>query len=173
MAAEHFGRRDQLGPGAVPGATAGRCERMRARGGGFSGPAREGIVLGMRRSLALVAVTSVLVSLFALPAANAQPNSPSGNEPATQTDQTPSQGGPSNSTPTNAGSDDTSGNRTTPGGAGATGGGTGTGESRDNGGGKGLIGFLVLLAVACVAAFVVITRRNKQAEDQLEQTRRA
>lgn len=127
----------------------------------------------MRRSLAVLAATTVLFSLVALPGANAQPNSPSGNEPSTEADQTPSQGGPSNSTPTNAGGDDTAGNRTTPGGAGATGGGTGTGENEGGASSKGIIAFLALLAVGCVVAFVAITRRNQRADDQLEASRRA
>ena len=124
----------------------------------------------MRRSLALLAVTSVVFSLLALPA-HAQPNSPGGNQPSNESDQTPSQGGPSDSVPTNAGGDDSVGNRTTPGGAGATGGGAGTGTNDGGSGGKGLIVALVLLAVGCVVAFAVLTKRNQRADEQLESSR--
>lgn len=108
----------------------------------------------MRRTLALLAITSVLLLSTGLPAASAQ-------------NQTPNQGGPSNSAGVNSGTDDSSGNRSTPGGAGATGGGAETGK-KSNGGGKGVIAFLVALALGCVVVFAVLTRRNRRADEQLE-----
>ncbi len=126
----------------------------------------------MRKILALFAITSAVFALLGLPA-RAQPNSPSGNQPTNESDQTPSQGGPSNSVPTNAGGDDSTGNRTTPGGAGATGGGAGTGTNDEGSGGKGLIAALVVLAIGCVVAFAVLSKRNQRANEQLEAARRS
>ena len=124
----------------------------------------------MRRPFTVLAILSAL-ALAAPTAVWAQPNSPAGNQPSDSPPDTGA-GGPSNQSGVNAGSDDVTGNRTTPGGAGATGGGAATETEPAGGGGggagKALVGVLVVLAIVGLVALVSITRRNRGAEQRLE-----
>ncbi len=120
----------------------------------------------MRRTLTLVAIISALA--LATPAAVwAQTNSPAGNQPSDSAPNT-SAGGPTGGA--NTGGDDVSGNRTQPGGAGATGGGAATEKQPESGGGAGkaLVGFLVVLAAVGLIAAISIGRRNRRADQRLE-----
>ena len=129
------------------------------------------MVIAMRRTLTLIAVVSSL-ALAAAPAW-AQTNSPAGNQPSQSVPDTQA-GGPTGGA--NAGGDDISGNRTQPGGAGATGGGAATETKPDGGGGgagKAVVGLLVVLAIAGAVALVSISRRKRGADQQLEATGKA
>lgn len=117
----------------------------------------------MRRTLVALALAPLLLSAFGLSPAHAQPSSPAGQEPS-GSDQAPPEGGPAGGG-VNSGGEDEGGNRTSPGGAGATGttpGDRSTGTSL----GKAL-GFLALLAAVCLVAVLVIRRRSRPAEERL------
>ena len=95
---------------------------------------------------------------------HAQTNSPSGGQ---NTGQAPSQGGPSSDTGANVGGDGQSGNRTTPGGGGATGGGSsgaGSSDTADSGNAGTIIGVMSLLAVVAVGIGIA-TRHRRVMED--------
>ena len=96
----------------------------------------------------------------------AQTNSPSGGQ---GTGQTPSQGGTSSNSGPNVGGDGRSGNRTTPGGGGATGGGSsgaGSSDTADGGNAGAIIGVVALLAVVGVG--VAIATRHRRVMDDAE-----
>ena len=117
----------------------------------------------MRRTLVALAIAPLLLSAFGLSPADAQSGS-SGAEQPSGSDQAPPQGGPAGGG-VNSGGEDEGGNRTSPGGAGATGttpGDRSTGTSL----GKAL-GFLAVLAAVCLAAVLVIRRRSRPAEERL------
>ena len=115
--------------------------------------------------LALCAALPVLwVMLGIAGPVHAQTNSPSGGQ---NTGQAPSQGGTSSDNGPNVGGDGQSGNRTTPGGGGATGGGSsGAGESDTSDGGNAgaIMGVVALLAVVGVG-IAIATRHRRVMED--------
>lgn len=91
---------------------------------------------------------------------HAQSNSPAGGE---NTGQAPSQGGTNADTGPNVGGDGQSGNRTTPGGGGATGGGAsggGTQDTADGGNAGAIFGVVAILAVIGVG--VAIASRHRR-----------
>lgn len=118
----------------------------------------------MRRTLVALAVTPLLLFAFGMSPANAQTGSPGGEQPS-GADQAPPQGGPAGGG-VNSGGEDEGGNRTSPGGAGATG--TTPGD-RSTGTDLGkALGFIAVLALVCLAAFLLIRRRGRPAEERLQ-----
>ena len=118
--------------------------------------------------MALCAALPVLwLALTVAGPASAQTNSPGGGQ---NTGQAPAQGGTSGEGGT--GGDGQSGNRTTPGGGGATGGGSSGGGTQDSGdsgsSSTGIIaGVVALLVVAGVA--IAITSRHRRVMDDVEE----
>ena len=118
----------------------------------------------MRSSLAFLVLTPLVVVAFALaPGASAQPSSPGGQQ---GNEEAPAPEGPSQSAGINTGAEDEGGNRTTPGGAGAEG--TAPGDRSTGTSAPRTLALLGALALACLAAFVVIRRRSRRADERLE-----
>lgn len=112
-----------------------------------------------------ISLLSLLVLVFAGPPAHAQTNSPGGGQPSDSAPG-PGQGGVSNQSGANTGSDGQSGNRTTPGGGGATGGGSGAPAGADGGGGGGgsAIGLVVLGVLVLIGAGIFVSSRQRRLE---------
>ena len=113
-----------------------------------------------------ISLLSLLVLAFAAPSAHAQTNSPGGGQP-TDSAPGPGQGGVSNQSGANTGSDGQAGNRTTPGGGGATGGGSGAPAGDDGGGGGGgssAIAFVVLGVLVLIGAGIFVSSRQRRLE---------
>jgi hypothetical protein len=115
-----------------------------------------------RTRAALCAALPVLwvVMLSLAGPAHAQTNSPAGGQ---STGNAPAQGGTGNSTGPNVGGDTQAGNRSTPGGGGATGGGaSGAGNADTGGGGRAgaVVGVLVLLVVVGLGVGVATRHRR-------------
>ena len=113
----------------------------------------------------VISLLSLLLLLAAGPSAHAQTNSPGGGQP-TDSAPGPGQGGVSNQSGANTGSDGQAGNRTTPGGGGATGGGSGAPAGGDGGGGGGgaAIAFVVLGVLVLIGAGIFVSSRQRRLE---------
>jgi uncharacterized membrane protein len=120
---------------------------------------------GMNTRVALaISLLSLLVLAFVGPTAHAQTNSPGGGQP-TDSSPGPAQGGVSNQSGTNTGSDGQAGNRSTPGQGGATGGGAGAPAGDDGGGGgSSIIGIVVIAALALIGAGIFVSSRQRRLE---------
>ena len=95
---------------------------------------------------------------------HAQTNSPSGGQGSGQA---PAQGGTGSNSGPNVGGDGQSGNRTTPGGGGATGGGSsgaGSSDSADGGNAAAIAGVVAVLAVIGVG-IAIATRHRRVMDD--------
>ncbi len=117
----------------------------------------------MRKIFTFLVFAPLLVGAFGLSAASAQPSSPSGRQ---GNEEAPPQEGPSQTAGVNTGGEDEGGNRTTPGGAGAEG--TAPGDRNTGASVPTMLAFFGLLALACLAAFLVIRRRSRLADARLE-----
>jgi hypothetical protein len=119
----------------------------------------------MRSRLALFSVLTVFWMLLGIAGpVEAQTNSPSGGQ---STGEAPAQSGPNSGAGSNVGGDGQAGNRTNPGGAGATGGGSsGTGDSDTADGGKaGMIAGVVGIAAVIGVGLAIATRHRRVMED--------
>ncbi len=116
----------------------------------------------MRKGLAVLVLTPLVVSALALSPVSAQPSSPSGQQ---GNEEAPAPEGPSQTAGVNSGAEDEGGNRTTPGGAGAEG--TAPGDRSTGTSAPRTLAILGLVALACFAAFLVIRRRSRRADRQL------
>ena len=110
-----------------------------------------------------ISLLSLLVLVLAGPPAHAQTNSPGGGQPSDSAPG-PGQGGVSNQSGANTGSDGQSGNRTTPGGGGATGGGSGAPAGADGGGGGSAIALVVLGVLVLIGAGLFVSSRQRRLE---------
>ncbi|MDQ4130499.1 MAG: hypothetical protein M3133_05850 [Actinomycetota bacterium] len=117
----------------------------------------------MRKSIATLVSAPLVVLLMTVSPTSAQPSSPGGQPGA---EEAPAPEGPSVTRGVNTGGEDEGGNRTTPGGAGAEGNAPGdrsTGPSLGGG-----LALLAVLAVAGLGAVMLIRRRSRRAEEQLQ-----
>lgn len=131
----------------------------------MSKPSQQGRRRGSNaRATLAISLLSLLVLAFAAPVAHAQTNSPGGGQP-TDSAPGPGQGGVSNQSGSNTGSDGQAGNRTTPGGGGATGGGSGAPAGGDGGGGGGsAIALVVLGVLVLIGAGIFVSSRQRRLE---------
>ena len=117
----------------------------------------------MRKTVTLLLLAPLLVGAFAYSSASAQPSSPSGRQ---GNEEAPAPEGPSQTAGVSTGGEDEGGNRTTPGGAGAEG--TAPGDRNTGASAGRMLALVGLLALACLAAFLVIRRRSRRADERLE-----